>query len=85
MEIKQWSLGSLGANCYLVWNDETGVIIDPGGDGDYVSEQLLREKINLQAILLTHAHFDHFSPEDLKKVMKEDAVVVCPEGHFFPA
>ncbi len=27
-------------------------------------------------IFVTHAHYDHFSPEDIKNVMKKDAVVV---------
>ncbi|MCP5052967.1 MAG: MBL fold metallo-hydrolase [bacterium] len=30
-------------------------------------------------IFLTHDHMDHFSPEDIKKVMKEDTVMVVPE------
>ena len=31
-------------------------------------------------ILITHAHFDHFSPRDIKKVMKADTVIVCPKS-----
>lgn len=30
-------------------------------------------------ILITHDHFDHFSPEDIAKVAKADAVLVAPE------
>lgn len=29
-------------------------------------------------ILITHSHFDHYSPEDISKVMKADTVIVCP-------
>jgi len=29
-------------------------------------------------ILITHSHFDHYSPEDISKVMKSDTVIVCP-------
>lgn len=30
-------------------------------------------------ILITHDHFDHFSPEDIEKVKKDDTVLVVPE------
>ncbi len=31
-------------------------------------------------IFITHDHYDHFSPEDIRRVMKEDAVLVLPES-----
>ena len=31
-------------------------------------------------ILVTHAHFDHFSPEDIKKAAKPGTVLVLPES-----
>ena len=33
-------------------------------------------------LLLTHEHFDHFSPEDMAKVMKDDTVVVYPRPMY---
>ncbi len=30
-------------------------------------------------IFITHDHFDHFSPEDIRKVSKEDTCLVLPE------
>ncbi|EWM54732.1 MBL fold metallo-hydrolase [Ruminococcus flavefaciens] len=29
-------------------------------------------------ILITHSHFDHYSLDDIRKVMKSDTVIVCP-------
>ncbi len=29
-------------------------------------------------ILITPSHFDHYSPDDIRKVMKSDTVIVCP-------
>lgn len=29
-------------------------------------------------VLITHAHFDHFSPDDLRKVIKPETVIVVP-------
>lgn len=31
-------------------------------------------------ILITHSHFDHWSPEDIRKVMKPDTILVCPQS-----
>lgn len=31
-------------------------------------------------IFITHEHYDHFSPEDIRRVMKADAVIVLPES-----
>ncbi len=68
MRIKRLEVGEMGANCYLVWDPTTatqsdglakGVVIDPGDEGGFISEQILKEKIEPVAILLTHGHFDH--------------------------
>ena len=31
-------------------------------------------------ILVTHDHYDHFNPEDIPKVSKEDSILVVPEN-----
>lgn len=31
-------------------------------------------------ILITHPHFDHFSPKDIKKLLKEDTVIAAPQS-----
>lgn len=31
-------------------------------------------------VFVTHGHYDHFSPEDLRRVMKPEAVLVLPES-----
>ena len=30
-------------------------------------------------IFITHDHYDHYSPEDIKKVIKEDTIIVAPK------
>ncbi len=59
MKIKKISLGSLANNCYFLIKNNDLIIIDPGFDGSFLSEEILNNKLNLQAILLTHGHFDH--------------------------
>lgn len=31
-------------------------------------------------VFITHEHYDHFSPDDIKKVLKEDTQIVVPAG-----
>jgi hydroxyacylglutathione hydrolase len=53
-------VGPLQANCYLVWDDERrACAVDPGGEPDRIAATLAREDLSLQAILVTHGHFDH--------------------------
>lgn len=59
MNIKTMQLGPLGTNCYIVYDKGISLIIDPGGDADDVISFLEKESLSPQAILLTHAHFDH--------------------------
>lgn len=41
--------------------------------------QIQNESRDADIILITHDHFDHFSPEDIRKIIKEDTVLVLPE------
>lgn len=55
------TLGALDTNCYLVWDEQSrqAVVIDPADDGGFISEQIVDQQLELQAIVLTHGHFDH--------------------------
>jgi hydroxyacylglutathione hydrolase len=48
-------------NCSVVWCDTTGkgAVIDPGGDLDRILEVVKSNGVELEKILLTHAHIDH--------------------------
>lgn len=57
---RQYSLGSLQTNCYLVINENNScLIIDPGSEAEKLINILKTEKLKPQAILITHAHSDH--------------------------
>ena len=51
----------LGANSYLVYDDESknGLLIDLGGDFFEIKRAADRRGVRLNAVLLTHGHFDH--------------------------
>ena len=61
MNVITLNLGQLQTNCYLVICPQTQktIIIDPADDANFISEKILREKLNPIAIIATHGHFDH--------------------------
>ncbi len=48
-------------NCTLLWceNSKKAAVVDPGGDLDKVIAAAEQEGIEIEKILLTHAHIDH--------------------------
>lgn len=73
MNIKSMSLGELGTNCYLIYNDKDALIMDPGGESEKVIYFLEEVNVVPKAILLTHAHFDHIGAvDDLRKQFNLD-------------
>ena len=61
LKIQKLPVGELEANCFLVYDGENNaVIIDPGAEPDYILSEIESLGIKPLAILLTHAHFDHF-------------------------
>ena len=61
MNIQTLTLGPLATNCYLVRQDGCSrvVIIDPAANSKKLLAALQEQGLTLEAIFLTHAHFDH--------------------------
>lgn len=61
MKIESLTVGPLAENCYLVIDESTNraVLIDPGDEPDRILNALRKSGAKLDAIWLTHAHFDH--------------------------
>ncbi|MBE6672926.1 MAG: MBL fold metallo-hydrolase [Ruminococcaceae bacterium] len=66
MQILTLSLGALATNCYIVSvsDNAPAVVIDPGDEADKVLTLLSEHDLTLEAILLTHGHFDHIAALD---------------------
>lgn len=79
MKVEKYVVGIIGTNCYLVINEDTKetVMVDPGGYPEELKNEIKQKGLKIQAVLLTHAHFDHIM--GLADVMKDFAVPVYVE------
>lgn len=75
MRITRIAGGPLPTNCYILEDDTTGAsaVIDPGFESEELMEAVLHSG-KVEAILLTHGHFDHIS--GVRKLQKETGAKV---------
>ena len=60
IEVKYFvTTGPAQENCYLVYNEENLLIVDPGNDGPLIKQYIKDLNRKPVAILLTHTHYDH--------------------------
>jgi hydroxyacylglutathione hydrolase len=62
MDVAMWTVGPVQENCYVLRADEnakTAVIVDPGEEPEVLLAGVEALGVTLEAILLTHTHFDH--------------------------
>lgn len=49
----------LDVNTYFIVNDQKCLVVDPGSDDKKIIDYINQENLELEGIVLTHAHFDH--------------------------
>lgn len=61
LKIGKIVIGSVQTNCYFVYkeNDNKIIVVDPADRGEYLYNAFKEAGLEVAAILLTHAHFDH--------------------------
>ncbi len=69
MEILQYTVGALGTNCYLFKTSQgNGMLIDPGAQAPLLLQEIEKQGVKLQKIVLTHGHIDHIGAvHEIKK------------------
>lgn len=59
MKIKRFSLGEYQSNCYIVYENNHALVIDPGYESQDVIDFIDEHQLKIDMIYITHGHFDH--------------------------
>lgn len=83
MKIIILPVGFIGANCYIVYDEETkeALVIDPGDEGERICTEIQKNGLQVKYIVDTHGHGDHIGANGYVKevtgatlaIHKEDA------------
>jgi glyoxylase-like metal-dependent hydrolase (beta-lactamase superfamily II) len=80
LEVRQLTVGAIAENCFIVRSEGAGkaLIVDPGEEADRILAEVAGTGAEVEAILLTHCHFDHIGA--VAPVAKATgAPVYCPQ------
>jgi hydroxyacylglutathione hydrolase len=80
MDVRSFTVGPVAENCYVVRRDgaDRGLIIDPGEEAKRILGAVDSLGIGIDAILITHCHFDHIGAV-APVAEATGAPVYCPE------
>lgn len=80
------TLGAYQTNCYILHDEKSHscCVIDPGYSSDLILDQLEQLGLTLEAILLTHGHFDHVGAVRDLAADTQCRVYLCPEDLSMP-
>ena len=59
MKITTIPLGLYQTNCYILAEGDRCLVIDPGDEAEKLLALLQQHSLTVEAVLLTHGHFDH--------------------------
>ena len=87
LNITRLPLGVYQVNCYIIREEASTscCVLDPGGEAKKVLEFLENRGLTLEAILLTHGHFDHVGAVAELHEATGCKVYLCPEDLSMPA
>ena len=80
MDVRMFTVGQVAENCFIFRRDgsDRALIVDPGDEADRILAPVDELGLTVEAILLTHCHFDHIGA--VAPVAKATgAPVYCPE------
>jgi len=61
MDARMLTVGPVQENCFIVRRDgaREALVVDPGDEAERIAKLLDELELDVQAILITHTHFDH--------------------------
>ncbi len=80
--IETFTVGPLQENCYLLFDEvsKQAILIDPGEEAPRLLKALESKQLKLQAIWLTHSHFDHIGAiADIQDALGDIPVYLHPD------
>jgi hydroxyacylglutathione hydrolase len=80
VDVRSFTVGPVAENCYLFRTEgaRSGLIVDPGDEADRILTATETLGVTVEAILLTHCHFDHIGAVS-PVAEATGAPVYCPE------
>lgn len=86
LQIYTLSLGLYQTNTYILHDDSSSrcCIIDPGYQADTILKKVSSLGLTVEAILLTHGHFDHVGAVKEIAADTDCRVFLCPEDTMLP-
>lgn len=86
LQVHTLPLGDYQTNCYIVHqqDDSRCCVIDPGYQPEDILNFLQAHNLTLEAILLTHGHFDHVGGVKTLAAETDCKVYLCPEDLTMP-
>jgi hydroxyacylglutathione hydrolase len=80
LEVRQLAVGPIAENCFIVRREGATktLVVDPGEEAERILAELAEMGAEVEAILVTHCHFDHIGAV-APVAAATGAPVYCPE------
>jgi hydroxyacylglutathione hydrolase len=79
MDVVGFTVGPVQENAWLASQDGRALLVDPGEEADRLSKEIEERRLEVEAILITHCHFDHVGAV-AAMARATGAPVHCPAG-----
>ena len=86
LQVHTLTLGLYQTNCYIIHEESsrTCCVIDPGYEANVILDKLDDLGLTLEAILLTHGHFDHVGAVKELAAETQCEVYIHPDDLLLP-